>query len=35
MGEYVNNRFQRIFATVCTLVILVAAFLTVFIAIWI
>jgi Mn2+/Fe2+ NRAMP family transporter len=34
MGEFANNRFQRIFATVCTLIILVAAFLTVFLAIW-
>jgi Mn2+/Fe2+ NRAMP family transporter len=34
MGEYVNNRFQRIFATASTVVILVAAFLTVFLAVW-
>lgn len=34
MGEYANNRFQRIFATVSTVIILAAAFLTVFLAIW-
>jgi Mn2+/Fe2+ NRAMP family transporter len=34
MGEYVNNRFQRIFATGATLIILTAAFVTVILAIW-
>jgi Mn2+/Fe2+ NRAMP family transporter len=34
MGDYANNRFQKIFATGSTFVILAAAFLTVFLAIW-
>jgi Mn2+/Fe2+ NRAMP family transporter len=34
MGEFVNNRFQRVFATVSTVVILIAAFVTVIFAIW-
>jgi Mn2+/Fe2+ NRAMP family transporter len=34
MGDYVNNRFQRLFATGSTLVILAASFVTVFLAIW-
>ena len=34
MGNYANNRFQRIFATGATVVILAAAFVTVILAIW-
>jgi Mn2+/Fe2+ NRAMP family transporter len=34
MGDYANNRFQRIFATGATVVILAAAFVTVILAIW-
>jgi Mn2+/Fe2+ NRAMP family transporter len=34
MGEYVNNRFQRVFATGATVVILVASFASVILAIW-
>jgi len=34
MGEYVNNRFQRVFATGATIVILAASFLTVILAVW-
>jgi Mn2+/Fe2+ NRAMP family transporter len=34
MGNYANNRFQRIFATGATVVILMAAFVTVILAIW-
>ncbi len=34
MGDYANNRFQRIFATGSTALILVASFLTVILAIW-
>ena len=34
MGNYANNRFQRVFATAATVVILAAAFVTVILAIW-
>lgn len=34
MGEYVNNRFQRVFASGATVIILLASFASVILAIW-